>query len=350
MKTKTIAALLSATALATSLAACTSATLAGPGGGCAAALAPMAREIDGDAAARGLAGGFVLVMKGDQVVCDHHFGNSDSESHVPIASASKWLTAIAILTLVDEGKLRLDEPVSARLPEFQGAAGQITLRQLLSHTSGLPSTQLCLADRRGSLKECTTDISYSALTNAPGTQFRYGGASFQVAGRLAEIAAGESWNQLFKDRVSDPLGIPFTGWFGTNPLLAGGGWSTGREYARVLRMVASRGSHGGRRILSDSAIAWMARDNVGTAPMALTPRTDAHGYGLGAWRDAVDAGGAATQLSSPGASGFYPWVDFQRDIVGIVWLPARSSDDGYWFAATQLVQARVRQAYDAGQL
>lgn len=350
MKTNTIAALLAAAALATSLAACESATLAGPGGDCAAALAPTTQQIDGDAASRGLPGGFVLVMKGDQVVCDHHFGVSDSESHVPIASASKWLTAIAVLTLVDEGKLGLDEPVSARLPEFQGAAGQITLRQLLSHTSGLPSTQLCLADRHGPLEECSTEIAHSVLTNAPGAQFRYGGASFQVAGRLAEVAAGESWNQLFKHRISDPLGIPFTGWFGSNPLLAGGGWSSGREYARVLRMVASRGSHGGRRILPDSAIAWMAHDNVGTAPMAFTPRTDAHGYGLGAWRDAVDAGGSATQLSSPGASGFYPWVDFQRDIVGIVWLPARSADDAFWFAATQLVQARVRQAYDAGQL
>ncbi|HET7460291.1 MAG TPA: serine hydrolase domain-containing protein [Longimicrobium sp.] len=348
--TKTLAALLAASALDASLAACNSATLAGPGGDCAAALAPSARQIEDDAAARGLSGGFVLVMKGDQVVCDHHFGGADSESHVPIASASKWLTAITLLTLVDEGKLSLDEPISATLPDFQGAAGQITLRQLLSHTSGLPSTQMCLADRRGSLKECATDISYGPLTNAPGAEFRYGSASFQVAGRLAEIAAGESWNELFKHRVSEPLGIPFTGWFGTNPLLAAGGWSTGREYARVLRMVAARGSHGGHRILSDSAIAWMAHDNVGAAPMALTPRNDAHGYGLGAWRDAVDAGGAATQISSPGASGFYPWVDLQRDIVGIVWLPARGPDDGFWFAATQLVQANVRQAYDAGQI
>lgn len=350
MMTKTLTGLLAAAALATSLASCKDATLASSGGECAAALAPSAQQIDHDAAARGLSGGFVLVMKGDQVVCDHHFGGSDSESHVPIASASKWLTAIAVLTLVDEGKLSLDEPIANRLPDFHGPAGQITLRQLLSHTSGLPSTQLCLTDRRGSLDECSTDISYSALTNAPGAEFRYGSASFQVAGRLAELAAGESWNQLFMHRVSDPLGIPFTGWFGTNPLLAAGGWSTGHEYARVLRMVASRGSHGGRRILSDSAIAWMAHDNVGTAPLALSPRNDAHGYGLGAWRDAVDAGGVATQISSPGASGFYPWVDFKRDIVGIVWLPARGADDGYWFAAAQLIQANVRQAYDAGQL
>lgn len=350
MMTKTLAALLAASALATSLAGCRDATLPAPGGDCAAALAPSAQQIDSDATARGLPGGFVLVMKGDQVVCDHHFGATDSDSHIPIASAGKWLTAITLLTLVDEGKLTLDEPIAARIPDFHGAAGQITLRQLLSHTSGLPSTQMCLTDRAGSLKECTTDISFSTLTNAPGAEFRYGSASFQVAGRLAELAAGESWNELFKHRISDPLGIPFTGWFGTNPLLAAGGWSTGREYARVLRMVAARGSYGGRRILSDSAIAWMGHDNVGAAPLTSTPRIDAHGYGLGAWRDVVDAGGVATQISSPGASGFYPWVDFQRGIVGIVWLPARGPDDGFWFAATQHVQANVRQAYDAGQL
>lgn len=348
--TKTLAGVLAAVTLATPLAACKSATLAAPGGECAAALAPSAQQIDSDAAARHLTGGFVLVMKGDQVVCDHHFGGEDSESHVPIASASKWLTAITILTLVDEGKLSLDEPIAKKLPDFHGAAGQITLRQLLSHTSGLPSTQMCLTDRSGSLKECTTDISYSPLTNAPGAEFRYGSASFQVAGRLAEIAAGESWNKLFAHRISGPLGLTYTRWSGSNPLLAAGAGSTGKEYARVLRMIAQRGSYGGRRILSDSAIAWMAHDNVGTAPLVLSPRNDAHGYGLGAWRDAVDAGGVATQISSPGASGFYPWVDLKRDIVGIVWLPARGPDDGFWFAATQRVQANVREAYDAGQL
>jgi hypothetical protein len=97
-------------------------------------------------------------------------------------------------------------------------------------------------------------------------------------------------------------------------------------------------------------VALMSANSIAGVPMAATPRTDAYGYGLGVWRDAVDANGVATQISSPGASGFYPWVDFQRNVVGIVWLPSRGPDDGYWFAATQKVQAVVRQAYDAGEL
>jgi len=346
----TLVSLIGTAALGISAVACGGDAVATGGEDCAAALAPTARQVATDAAARGLPGGYVLVMKGDRVVCYHAFGSAGSDRSVPIASASKWLTAIAVLTLVDEGKLSLDEPISAKLPEFHGAAGQVTLRQLLSHTSGIPSTQLCLGDPRNTLKECTLDISFSQLTNAPGEEFRYGSASFQVAGRLAEIAAGESWNELFEHRVSRPLGIPYTGWFGSNPLLAAGGWSTGREYARVLQMLAGGGRWKGRRILSDSALARMAHDNVGAARLVLTPRADAHGYGLGAWRDAVDAAGAATQISSPGASGFYPWVDLKRNLVGIVWIPSRGPDDGFWFAATQKVQAHVRQAYDAGQL
>jgi CubicO group peptidase (beta-lactamase class C family) len=348
--TKTLVSLIAAAALGAPLAACGGDGTLAAGEDCAAALAPTVQQLSTDAAARGVPGGFVLVMKGDQVVCDHAFCSGGSSRNVPIASASKWLTAIAVLTLVDEGKLSLDEPISAKLPEFHGAAGQITLRQLLSHTSGIPSTQMCLGDPRNTLKECTLDISFSPLTNAPGAEFRYGGASFQVAGRLAEIAAGERWNELFKHRVSGPLGIPTTGWFGTNPLLAAGGWSTGREYARVLRMLAGGGTWNGRRILSDSALARMAHDNVGAAPLASTPRGDAHGYGLGVWRDAIDAGGAATQISSPGASGLYPWVDLKRDVVGIVWIPSRGPSDGFWYPSTQTVQAAVRQAYDAGRL
>ncbi|HEX9937443.1 MAG TPA: serine hydrolase domain-containing protein [Longimicrobium sp.] len=347
---KTFATLLGTAAMGALLAACSNDTLAAGADDCDDALAPMAQEFDTGLTERGISGGFVLVMKGDQVVCNHRFGSSHAQSHVPIASASKWLTAITVLTLVDEGKLSLDEPISAKLPEFQGEAAGITLRHLLSHTSGLPSNQMCLGDRRGSLKECTTDISFSTLAGAPGAEFRYGSASFQVAGRLAEIAAGESWNELFEHRISGPLGAPFTGWFGTNPILAAGGWSSGEEFARVLRMVANGGTWNGRRILSDSAIAWMGRNSSGAAAMVATPRNDAHGYGLGVWRDAVDAGGVATQISSPGASGFYPWVDMKRNLVGIVWVRSHGPDDGYWFSATQRVQAKVRQAYDAGQL
>jgi CubicO group peptidase (beta-lactamase class C family) len=349
MRTR-FASLLGVAALGAMLAGCSTATLSAGAGDCDDALAAMTAEFDTDAGSRSYTDGYVLVIKDGQVVCNHRFGSSHSGTHVPIASASKWLTAITVLTLVDEGKLSLDEPISAKLPEFQGARGQVTLRQLLSHTSGIPNTQWCLGDPRGSLKECTLDISFSPLMGAPGSEFRYGSASYQVAGRLAEIAAGESWNELFKHRISGPLGIPYTGWFGGNPLLAGAGWSTGEEYARVLQMVANGGTYKGKRILSDSAIARMAHNSAAGAAVISTPRNDVHGYGLGVWRDAVDAGGAATQISSPGSSGFYPWLDMKRNIVGIVWLPSRGPSDGYWFTATQKVQAHVRQAYDAGEL
>lgn len=350
MTIQSFAALACIAASTMTVAACDRAPTLAAGGDCAEALATATREVDSTATARGIPGGYVLVMRDGQVVCNHHFGNASTRSHVPIASASKWLTAITLLTLVDDGKLSLDEPVGAMLPEFTGPRAGITLRQLLSHTSGIPSSNLCLVDPGNTLEQCTLNLAYGPLANAPGTQFRYGSGSFHVAGRLAEIATGQRWNELFRDRVSGPLGIPFTGWFGGNPLLAAGGWSTGDEYARVLRMVADHGSYGGRRILSDTAIALMSANSIAGAAMAATPRTDTYGYGLGAWRDAVDANGVATQISSPGASGFYPWVDFQRNVVGIVWLPSRGPDDGYWFAATQKVQAVVRHAYDAGEL
>jgi CubicO group peptidase (beta-lactamase class C family) len=331
-------------------AACSrSPTGAPPPEGCAGAYAPVARFLDSTAATHGAFGAALYIVRGDQVVCEHYFGTYDGDRELPLASASKWMSAVAILTLADEGKLSLDEPVSTKLPYFTGPAATLTLRQMLSHTSGLSDVQPCMYDRNASMDACVREVATSQLLYAPGTEFRYAGASFTVAGRVAEVAAGESWNTLFAERVGTPLGWEKTRFFGTNPLLAGGAWGTVPEYARMLRMVLAGGTYGGRRILSPAAMAELSHDNVGSIPMTDTPRDDTHGYGLGVWRDEVDASGRVTQISSPGASGFVPWVDFKRNIAGIVVFPATEDIHPWWFAAAQQAQAQVRQLADSSR-
>ena len=87
-------------------------------------------------------GAAVLVTKDNHVLYEKCFGSYTPETEVLIASADKWLAAATIMSLVDEGKLSLDDHPSKFLPEFKGdAKGQATLRQMLSHTSGCPPYQ-----------------------------------------------------------------------------------------------------------------------------------------------------------------------------------------------------------------
>jgi CubicO group peptidase (beta-lactamase class C family) len=108
------------------------------------------------------------------------------------------------MTLVDEGKLSLDDPVSKFLPKFTGKKGDITIRQILSHTSGLPGDDPDIATFRITLREAADQIAEVPLVADPGKEFRYGGVSMQVARAIAEIVSGKSWGDCFRRGLPVP--------------------------------------------------------------------------------------------------------------------------------------------------
>jgi CubicO group peptidase (beta-lactamase class C family) len=152
-----------------------------------------------------LDGACLLVIKDGKTIYEQCFGKYTPDTVVAIASSSKWFSSATIMTLVDEGKLKLDDPVSKYLPKFTGKKGQITIRQLLSHTSGLPPQNRCLSDFSITLAEAANQIAEAPLLADPGKEFRYGGVSMQVAGRIAEVVGGKSWEELFQERIAKPL-------------------------------------------------------------------------------------------------------------------------------------------------
>src|SRR5450759_1536934 len=116
------------------------------------------------------------------------------------------------MSVVDEGRLSLDDHVIKYIPSFSGDKSSITIRQLLSHTSGLPadsglSSSGCLSDRFTTLATCADKIAAGPLIAAPGTEFNYGGVSMQVAGRVAEIVEARPWEEIFQQRIARPLAL-----------------------------------------------------------------------------------------------------------------------------------------------
>ncbi len=282
-------------------------------------------------AEHGWRGAGILIMQGDTVLHEQYFGAYSAATVIPIASGSKWLAAATIMTLVDAGKLQLDDPVSMYLPEFSGQPGQMTLRQLLSHTSGmvgkdgvnLPPEQACLGDRRTTLAACVEQLRQVPLEAAPGTQFDYSGAGFQVAGRMAEVSAGQSWADIFEQRMAAPLGMTSTTFGrGDNPRIAGGVSTSMHDYAQFLRMLLHSGTLDGQQVLAPASVAEMERDQTNGVPIFYSPQTKYGGpelrYGLGVWRTRVDSVGNALEVSSPGAFGFTPWIDREHNLLGIL--------------------------------
>jgi CubicO group peptidase (beta-lactamase class C family) len=185
----------------------------------------------------------------------------------------------------------------------------------------------CLNNRFTSLDSCAQDILATPLAYTPGTVFAYGGNSMQLAGRMAEIASGKSWDQLFQDELTTPLGLTQTD-FATvslqepyvhvnNPLIAGGLRSTLHDYARVVQTIAQHGQWNGVAYLDPAGVAQMQEDQTHGVPMVSTPDPLAYGYGYGEWRNRVDADGVALQVSSTGKFGTSPWVDNQYGIAAV---------------------------------
>lgn len=298
----------------------------------------------------GLPGAALVIEQGGRVVYAESFGTVDAESDMRMASSSKWLTAATILALVAEGRLSLDRPVGEILPWFDTPALRtITLRHLLSNTSGVGFFIRCALefesnprDDSESLASCSQVVAAFGVSGPPGTQFRYSNPGFTVAGAVAEEVTGESWHELFASRIGDRLGMQRTDFAGgTNPRLGGGGWSTPREYVRFLRMIADGGAWQGRRVLPAALVDEMLRDQTIGAEIVFTPRTPDLRYGLGLWRDRVGPGGVALEVSSPGSTGFVPWIDLERDLVAVLYVPP---DLGGTFPLWYETQRLVREA------
>jgi D-alanyl-D-alanine carboxypeptidase len=179
----------------------------------------MKRSIDGG----WVAGGVVAVTESGKPVLARGYGLSNIETGSPVTedtvfrvgSLTKQFTATAVLLLVQDGKLRIDDPVAKYLPAFP-RDDPTTFRQLLTHTAGI-TDYVGRAFERENMLPHTTDrlVSYVLAAPAlhdfpPGTQWRYSSANYVLAGAIVERVSGLPFSQFLKARIFDPLGMTST--------------------------------------------------------------------------------------------------------------------------------------------
>lgn len=271
-----------------------------------------------------LAGAALFIAQNGVVLHQRGYGAYDEGTRMAVASASKWVSAAVIASLLDDGTLHLDERASDYIESFAGDKSTITLRQLLAHTSGLPKGESpCVDQPDTTLAACVDEIARLPMAAAPATVFAYGENSFQVAGRMAEVATGQSFDDLFRERLALPLGMTNSDWGYRsrnagllrvdNPRLGSGLRTTLHDLSRFVMMLSNDGEINGVRVLQPQTVAMIFEDHTAGLPVAFSPNLfSGPGYGLGCWRDKVDAQGRVVQVSSPGAYGTTPWLDLPR--------------------------------------
>lgn len=293
-------------------------------------LAPVDAEAQRLVAKYGLPGASLRLSRNGVVVHRQTYGGYAGNERLAIASASKWLSALTLARLVERGDLRWDSTVGEFFPDAPAPMRPITLVQLFSHTSGMGVEDVpCLSDRFDTLQGCAREILAVPRVAAPGTVFAYGGNSMHVAGAMAELATGQAWDDLFIAHMVQPLGLDDTDWTAgatrdgyvrnPNPRIAGGARSTLDDYGRVMDMLLAGGLHEGQSFLRADTLATMALDRTVGLVIAYTPVPGYDfGYGIGQWVEARDARGATYRVSSPGAFGFTPWVDWRSGSSGVI--------------------------------
>jgi serine-type D-Ala-D-Ala carboxypeptidase/endopeptidase len=292
-----------------------------------------------DAAAPQFPSGLTVeVATTEGVVFSKQVGAFSLDTFGEVASASKWVSASTILRLVDQGVMSLNTRTSDLLRDangqpWAGNLGSATLRDLLSfQTSIEPETQATTT--LATLAEAVNYVyeDQKATARPPGTFFAYGNNHLKIAARMAEVATGKTWAQIFDEQMRVPLGWSAnTAYvFGTpvnNPNPAGGLVTSGREYMRFMAMQLRRGLDGNNRLLAEATIdnqraeQWRAGTVIAFSPYTALGKS--YHYGLGLWRECAApadpaACNAALRVSSTGAFGFAPWIDVQARYAGIV--------------------------------
>ena len=295
-----------------------------------------------------LAGAVVLVADPDRVLDVEAVGWADIAAKKPmrtdsvfwIASQSKPITATALMILVDEGKVNVDDPVEKYLPEFKGQQVNLSadpahpqlkaprhpilVREVLSHTSGLPF--------KSDIEEPTLDLlplatrvqSYAKtpLLFEPGTKSKYANAGLNTAGRIVEVVSGTSFEKFLDERIFKPLSMSDTTFYPSKsqierlaksykpnaakdgleettigqlkyplddperrPMPAGGLFSTAKDLSIFYRMMANNGVFEGKRILSEKSVRTMTSDQSGEA-------NSHYGFGFGTDGKSFTHGGA----------------------------------------------------------
>lgn len=183
-------------------------------------IAAISSAMESELAAHHAAGVVTLVMQDGKIVHHAATGVADLERRVPmtrdavfwIASMTKSISVTTIMTLVDEGKLSLDEPASQWLPSLAKVtladgsppARPVTLRDLMSHTSGLAFPPRKPDDGAQSLRRYADELVVAPLEFEPDSGYRCG-FGITVAGRIAEIVSGKTFDTLMRERVTKEI-------------------------------------------------------------------------------------------------------------------------------------------------
>ena len=324
-----------------------------------------------------IAGAVTLVVSKDRVLHLESIGFADVAAKHPmtqdalfwIASMTKPVTGVAVLMLQDEGKLSVADPVAKYLPEFaalktpSGKSANLTITQILTHTSGLGEATSPAAQQAHTLANLVPIWLAAPMQYEPGEKWKYTQSGINAASRIVEVVSGMAFDVFVQKRIFEPLGMKDTTFYPTDAQRArlatayeknkdsgalepvparadygtrdrppqgnGGLYSTGPDYARFCQMLLNGGTFEGHRYLSAEAMKLLSTPQTGDLPTGFFQsdtygnRGANYGWGIATCVLRTPHEGVAAMLSPGtfghgGAWGTQAWIDPVKGVAYIM--------------------------------
>jgi CubicO group peptidase (beta-lactamase class C family) len=329
-----------------------------------------------------VAGAVTVVANREKLLHVEATGLADLEAKRPItadslfwiASMSKPVTATALLMLQDEGKLHASDPVAKYIPEFaslktpSGKPANITITQILTHTSGLGEAPREKTLEARTLADLVPAWVAAPMQYEPGEKWKYTQSGINAAGRIVEIVSGQRFDEFLQQRLFEPLGMKNTTFYLSEeqrarlakgyaknatsgdlepaaarveygvrerpPLGNGGLYSTPHDYTRFARMLLNGGSLDGRRYLSAEAMKFLSTPQTGDLPAGFfKDHANHYGWGLGTCVLKTPHEGVAAMLSPGtfghgGAWGTQAWIDPVKGVAYLLFVQRSNFNNG----------------------
>jgi CubicO group peptidase (beta-lactamase class C family) len=288
-----------------------------------------------------------------------------------LASMTKPVTSVGVLMLMEEGKVSLEDPITKYIPELgalktvDGKVPRITLRHLLTHTSGMGEATDDESKAARNLADLIPAFAAKPLAFEPGSKWRYSQSGINTLGRIVEIVSGQPFDVFLQKRIFDPLGMKDTTFYLTEaqmsrlvipskregdqllpaenwllfghpatwrdhyPAANGGLFSTALDYTRFAQMLLNGGLLDGRRYISEESVRVMSTVQTGNLVTGFTP---GNGWGLGV--GVVREPQGVTAMLSPGtfghggAFGTQAWIDRKRGVALIMMIQRSNFKNG----------------------
>jgi CubicO group peptidase (beta-lactamase class C family) len=354
---------------------------------------------------REIAGAVTVVADSDRILHLHSTGMADIAAEKPmrpdtilwIASMTKPIAGTAVAMLVEEGKLSIEDPVEKHLPEFaklkdrdanrDGKPARVTIRHLLTHTSGMAEISRDEAAKTTDLAGLVPLYVEKPVAFAPGSRWAYCQSSINTAARIVEVASGKSFVDFLDERLFRPLGMKDTTFYLTDaqlsrlaktytrtkageleegenfvllgksptsrdrfPAANGGLFSTANDYVRFCQMIVRGGEYGGKQLLKPESVRAMTAVLTGDLKTGFT---DGNGWGLG-WCVVRKPQGPTAMLSPGtfghgGAHGTQAWIDPEKKRVYLLMVQRTNFPNADASDVRQAFQAAAAESLDGGR-